>query len=171
ATDGSTRHSPPPESARESASARRRPFPPSCRRQIRRRRRGSGWIPSAPWPAAPAPDRAVARSPSGPAAAASRRAPASRRAWPGQSRRASPPGLLEGRDDPGHVVGGDRADMLVTDDAAGIDDERLGDAGGAGVELPPPVHVGADRAERIAISGEELGKVLRPVPHRNAVDG
>ena len=65
----------------------------------------------------------------------------------------------------------DLADMLVADDAAAIDDEGLGDAGRADVHLHPPVDVGADRAERIAVIGEEDGEILGPVANRDADHG
>ena len=57
----------------------------------------------------------------------------------------------------------DRADMLVADDAAPVDHEGLGHAGRAERHLHATVGVGADRPEGIAIGGEELRDVLRPV--------
>jgi hypothetical protein len=60
--------------------------------------------------------------------------------------------------------------MLIADDAASIDDEGLGDAGGAERELDAAVVVEADPLIGIAVLGEEAGDILRPVANRHGVD-
>src|SRR6185503_16162706 len=104
-----------------------------------------------------------------PAAATNRRGPVRR--WRGRRRRAAPSSrrLVSGENG-GQVAVGDRADMLVADDSAAVDDERLGYAGRAERELDLAVAIVADRLERIAVGGEESGEVLGPVAHGDADD-
>src|SRR5690348_9999035 len=64
----------------------------------------------------------------------------------------------------------DRADVLVADDAAAIDDEAFGHARRTERQLHAAVRVRADPLVGIAIAGKEFGDILGPVADGNRVD-
>ena len=70
----------------------------------------------------------------------------------------------------GHIARLDRADMLVADHAASIDDEAFGHPRRAERDLDIALPVASDPLVRVTIAGEENSDVLRAVTDGNAVD-
>src|SRR5947209_597213 len=84
--------------------------------------------------------------------------------------RATSPRLLQLSKDHGYVARVDRADMLITDDPAPIDDEAFRHAGRAERDLNAALRIASDPLIRIAVAREEIAEIAGRVTNGDAVD-
>ena len=70
----------------------------------------------------------------------------------------------------GDLLGRDRADMLIADDAACIDDETFGHARRAERDLRVAHGIAADGGKGVAMAAQEFGHVLGPVAKGDGID-